>query len=77
MSTHQLTHSELKAGIRTLLENDPPAFFALLREVRDEMRAAGTIDTTAPAEPATEGDKLRAEVETDLGMLADFFRGFA
>lgn len=77
MSTQHPTHSELKAGIRNLLENDPPAFFALLREVRDEMHADGTVAPARPTEPATEGNKLRAEVETDLAMLADFFRGFA
>ena len=72
MTPRPVTRAELKTTIRTLLEEDPQAFFAVLREVRDEMQAAGTLER----EP-TEGDKLRAEVESDLGILADFFRGFA
>ena len=72
MTPRPVTRPELKTTIRTLLEEDPQAFFAVLREVRDEMQADGTLER----EP-TEGDKLRAEVETDLAILADFFRGFA
>ena len=72
MTPRPVTRPELKTTIRTLLEEDPQAFFAVLREVRDEMQADGTLER----EP-TEGDKLRAEVESDLAILADFFRGFA
>ena len=72
MTPRPVTRPELKTTIRTLLEEDPQAFFAVLREVRDEMQTAGTLER----EP-TEGDKLRAEVESDLAILADFFRGFA
>ena len=72
MTPRPVTRPELKTTIRTLLEEDPQAFFAVLREVRDEMQTAGTLER----EP-TGGDKLRAEVESDLAILADFFRGFA
>ena len=73
MTPRPVTRAELKSTIRTLLEEDPQAFFAVLREVRDEMQTAGTLER----EPPSDSDKLRAEVETDLAILADFFRGFA
>ncbi|CAH1001114.1 hypothetical protein LEM8419_02048 [Neolewinella maritima] len=74
MSTPTVTRAELKHTIRTLLEREPDTFFSVLREVRDEMHADGTI---AASDEPTDGEKLRAEVEADLGILADFFRGFA
>jgi hypothetical protein len=74
-----ITRPDLKAGIRHLLENDPREFFNLLREIRREMHEDPGSDYEIPArdrEPTTE-EKVRAEVETDMGILADFFRGFA
>ena len=72
MSTRPISRSELKTAIQDLLEREPETFFAILREVRDDMQAGGQLTR----QPTTE-EKVRAEIETDLAMLADFFRGFA
>ena len=83
MIPRPVTRAELKAGIRDLLARDPQAFFNILREVRDELYADPDSPVTAPPtdedryEEATTEDKIRAEIETDLALLADFFRGFA
>ena len=83
MTPRPLTRPELKAGIRELLERDPQAFFNILREVRDELYADPDSPVTAPTtdedpyEAASTEDKIRAEIEADLAILADFFRGFA
>lgn len=72
MPTPAIPRPQLKAAIQDLLVRDPNEFFSILREVRDDMEATGQLP-----EAPTEEDKLRAEVENDLGLLADFFRGFA
>ena len=83
MTPRSLTRTELKAGIRDLLERDPQSFFNILREVRDELYADPDSPVTAPPtdedtyEAASTEDKIRAEIEADLAILADFFRGFA
>jgi len=72
MPTRPISPSELKIAIQDLLTNDPDTFFAILRDVRDDMETEGLLD-----HQPTPGDRVRAEVETELAALADFFRGFA
>ena len=72
MTTPTVSRAHLKAAIQDLLVRDPHQFFAVLREVRDDMEASDRVP-----ERITDEEKARAEVESDLAMLADFFRGFA